>query len=142
MRLIRTVLLLSLLATVVTIGGATAAHAKLAVGIADNKSDMFTDSRFTNLKVKYVRVMVPYDAMHDFALRTWLGSWMADRESRRLNSSDTDISDTAPTEISTLSLHDALPIFHHPEGEVRAGDGALRRDARLRVADLAGQLDG
>jgi hypothetical protein len=77
MRLIRTVLLVSLLATAVTIGGATAAQAKLAVGIADNKSDMFTDPRFTALKVKYVRVMVPYDAMHDFAQRTWLDGWMA-----------------------------------------------------------------
>ena len=77
MRLIRTVLLVSLLATAVTVGGATAAQAKLAVGIADNKSDMFTDPRFTALKVKYVRVMVPYDAMHDFAQRTWLDGWMA-----------------------------------------------------------------
>ncbi len=77
MRLIRTVLLVLLLATAVTVGGATAAQAKLAVGIADNKSDMFTDSRFTALKVKNVRVMVPYDAMHDFAQRTWLDGWMA-----------------------------------------------------------------
>ena len=38
---------------------------------------MFTDPRFTALKVKYVRVMVPYDAMHDFAQRTWLDGWMA-----------------------------------------------------------------
>ncbi len=77
MRLTRTVLLLSLLATAITIGGATAAQAKLAVGIADNKADMVTDPRFTALKVNYVRVMVPYDAMHDFAQRTWLDSWMA-----------------------------------------------------------------
>lgn len=77
MRLTRTVLLLTLLAAAVTFGGATAAQAKLAVGIADNKVDMFTDPRFTALKVKYVRVMVPYDAMHDFAQRTWLDGWMA-----------------------------------------------------------------
>jgi hypothetical protein len=77
MRLIRTVLALSLLATAVAIGGATVAQAKVAVGIADNKSDMFTDPRFTALKVRYVRVMVPYDAMHDFAQRTWLDGWMA-----------------------------------------------------------------
>src|SRR4051812_20673177 len=77
MRLIRTVLLLSLLATPATLGAGTAAQAKVAVGIADNKSDMFTDPRFTALKVKYVRVMVPYDAMHDFAQRTWLDGWMA-----------------------------------------------------------------
>src|SRR3990167_2135276 len=44
-----------------------------------------------------------------------------DRKSTRLNSSHSQISysnfvffnDTATTEIYTLSLHDALPIFHH-----------------------------
>jgi hypothetical protein len=70
-------ILLFLLALIAAVVPATAAQAKLAVGIADNKSDMFTDPRFTALKVKYVRVMVPYDAMHDFAARTWLDGWMA-----------------------------------------------------------------
>jgi hypothetical protein len=69
--------LLFLLALIAAAVPATAAQAKLAVGIADNKSEMFTDPRFTALKVKYVRVMVPYDAMHDFAQRTWLDGWMA-----------------------------------------------------------------
>src|SRR3954471_12341860 len=76
MRRTATVLLLAVLA-LAALGGASAAQAKVAVGIADNKSDMFTDPRFAALKVKYVRVMVPYDAMHDFALRTWLDGWMA-----------------------------------------------------------------
>src|ERR1044072_3922702 len=49
----------------------------------------------------------------------------SDRKSTRPNSSNTDISrmsssffnDTAPTEIYTLSLHDALPILHRaPRG--------------------------
>jgi hypothetical protein len=70
-------ILLFLLALTCAVVPATAAQAKVAVGIADNKSDMFTDPRFTALKVRYVRVMVPYDAMHDFALRTWLDGWMA-----------------------------------------------------------------
>jgi hypothetical protein len=69
--------LLLLIAALVSLGGASAAQAKVAVGIADNKSDMFTDPRFAALKVKYVRVMVPYDAMHDTRLRTWLDGWMA-----------------------------------------------------------------
>jgi hypothetical protein len=68
------VVLLALLAAAVP---ATAAQAKVAIGIADNKSDMFTDPRFTALKVRYVRVMVPYDAMHDNAERRWLDGWMA-----------------------------------------------------------------
>jgi hypothetical protein len=76
MRRTLTVLLLAVLA-LAALGGASAAQAKVAVGIADNKSDMFTDARFTGLKVKYGRVMVPYDAMHDYALRTWLDGWMA-----------------------------------------------------------------
>jgi hypothetical protein len=74
----RSVLPLLLLAVLAaSFAGASAAQAKVAVGIADNKSDMFTDARFGALKVKYVRVMVPYDAMHDYALRTWLDGWMA-----------------------------------------------------------------
>jgi hypothetical protein len=74
----RTCTLLTLLAcALVALGGATAAQAKVAVGIADNKSDMFTDPRFTALKVKDVRVMVPYDALHDAKLKTWLDGWMA-----------------------------------------------------------------
>ncbi|HWH94062.1 MAG TPA: hypothetical protein VNT03_09385 [Baekduia sp.] len=77
-RLLLPLLLLTAVATVVASAAATsAAQAKVAVGIADNKSDMFTDPRFAALKVKYVRVMVPYDALHDYALRTWLDGWMA-----------------------------------------------------------------
>jgi hypothetical protein len=71
-----TVLLLAVLA-LCALGGASAAQAKVAIGIADNKSDMFTDPRFAALKVKYARVMVPYDAMHDAQLRPWLDGWMA-----------------------------------------------------------------
>jgi hypothetical protein len=78
------VLIVSLLALAAAVVPATAARAKVAVGIADNKSDMFTDPRFTALKVKHVRVMVPYDAMHDYALRTWLDGWMAGAKADRL----------------------------------------------------------
>jgi hypothetical protein len=70
-------IVLILLAALVATVPATAAQAKVAIGIADNKSDMFTDPRFAALKVKVVRVMVPYDAMHDAVLRTWLDGWMA-----------------------------------------------------------------
>jgi hypothetical protein len=73
MRPLRLLLLLG----VALLAAVPAAHAKVAVGIADNKSDMFTDARFAALHVKYVRVMVPYDAMHDYPTRTWLDGWMA-----------------------------------------------------------------
>src|SRR3954465_6687205 len=53
--------------------------------------------------------------------RLWRRMRRADRKSTRLNSSHTIISyavfffnDTAPTEIYTLSLHDALPILAAP----------------------------
>ncbi|HMJ32326.1 MAG TPA: hypothetical protein VK501_00300 [Baekduia sp.] len=82
MRLIRPVLLLTLLAVAAL--PAAAAQAKVAVGIADNKSDMFTDARFAALHVKYVRVMVRYDAMHDAPTRTWLDGWMAGAEAQGL----------------------------------------------------------
>src|SRR5256885_11697067 len=39
--------------------------------------------------------------------------------------------DTATTEIYTLSLHDALPICHHP-GRHAAGRGPVRRPRGLR----------
>jgi hypothetical protein len=71
------VLLAVLVALIAAAVPATAAQAKVAIGIADNKSDMFTDPRFAALKVRYVRVMVPYDAMHDMAERRWLDGWMA-----------------------------------------------------------------
>jgi hypothetical protein len=74
----RTSIVLTLIAlALVALGGASAAQAKVAIGIADNKSDMFTDPRFTALKVKHVRVMVPYDALNDAKLRLWLDGWMA-----------------------------------------------------------------
>jgi hypothetical protein len=76
MRRASTVLTLIVLA-LLAVGGTSAAQAKVAVGIADNKSDMFTDPRFAALKVKDVRVMVPYDALNDAKLRVWLDGWMA-----------------------------------------------------------------
>jgi hypothetical protein len=82
MRLIRPILLLTLLALALV--PAAGAQAKVAVGIADNKSDMFTDTRFAALHVKYARVVVPYDALHDFATRTWLDGWMAGAKASRV----------------------------------------------------------
>src|SRR3990167_6882601 len=56
------------------------------------------------------------------AISTSSFSSFTDRKSTRLNSSHSQISysffffnDTATTEIYTLSLHDALPIYIHPE---------------------------
>jgi hypothetical protein len=68
---------LLIITALLVLAGASTAQAKVAVGIADNKSDMFTDPRFAALKVKNVRVMVPYDALNDAKLKVWLDGWMA-----------------------------------------------------------------
>jgi hypothetical protein len=75
MRLIRPVLALGLLMLAVL--PVANANAKLTVGIADQKSEMFTDARFQALGIKHVRVMVPYDATVDLPTRRWLDPWMA-----------------------------------------------------------------
>jgi hypothetical protein len=69
-------LLLTALLALAALPAATA-HAAVGIGIADNKADMFTDLRFEALGIRYVRVLVPYDAMHDYAARTRLDLWMA-----------------------------------------------------------------
>jgi hypothetical protein len=71
---IRVLMVAALLAGVVP---AAAARAAVRVGVADNKADMFADPRFDGLGIGYVRIMVPYDAMHDYAQRTALDHWMA-----------------------------------------------------------------
>src|SRR2546428_7689544 len=42
--------------------------------------------------------------------------------------------DTATTEIYTLSLHDALPIFDGPKHTERWGDGIRRPETQLAAA--------
>src|SRR5690606_40250043 len=46
--------------------------------------------------------------------------------------------DTAPPAISTLSLHDALPICERPRGRERAYDGEQQRDPDHRDVGPAG----
>src|ERR1044072_7290273 len=79
---------------------------------------------------------------------SWVGlkSFKGDRKSTRLNSSHNDISrmpsfffnDTATTEISTLSLHDALPIWHLGTADRRQ----LRQDARRCVVGRSQVVQG
>lgn len=56
--------------------GSASADARAKVGIADQKPDMFDDQRFKDLKVKYARISVPWDALrYDFTeqeLETWM----------------------------------------------------------------------
>jgi hypothetical protein len=78
MPLPRFLLLVTLLASALVPATATAtASAKVVVGIADNKADMFDDPRFQALGVKHVRLNIAYDALHDPVLRPRLDRWMA-----------------------------------------------------------------
>jgi hypothetical protein len=74
MRSFRTPLLLALL---VLAALPVAAHARVAVGIADNKADMFGDVRYGELGIHYARLNISYDALQDPALRPGLDAWMA-----------------------------------------------------------------
>jgi hypothetical protein len=81
MRLIKLSLLLSLLlaAAIPT----AAAHAKVAVGIADQKADMFEDPRFTQLGLVHVRKNVAWDVLKDRAALAELDAWMAGAKATR-----------------------------------------------------------
>jgi hypothetical protein len=54
-----------------------AAHAKIGIGIADNKSDMFADTRFQELHLGYARLDLRWDVFSDPAATAQLEAWMA-----------------------------------------------------------------
>lgn len=76
-------LLVGLLAALAP-GAASAKRATRApvVGIADQKSELFTDPDFLDLHLRHARYVVPWDAMdggfQEDELRTWLGAAKAD----------------------------------------------------------------
>lgn len=73
MRLIRLALLLALLALTAVPG---IASAKVAIGIADNKPQMFGDARYKQLGIRYARISIAYDALTDPVLRPQVDAWM------------------------------------------------------------------
>lgn len=54
-----------------------AAHAKIGIGIADNKPDMFADARFQELHLGYARLDLRWDVFSDPAATAQLEAWMA-----------------------------------------------------------------
>lgn len=67
-RIISIITFLLLAAVVGMVAAPSQAAAKTKIGIADQKADMFSDQRFTDLKVKFARLSVPWDALRfDFA---------------------------------------------------------------------------
>lgn len=57
--------------------GTPVARASVAVGIADQKPEMFTDPLFTALNVRKVRRLVPWDMMRIPAERATMDRWVA-----------------------------------------------------------------
>jgi hypothetical protein len=55
---------------------AAAAQARVAIGIGDQKTEMFTDPRFAALGIRYVRVTVSWDALERGWSRDELDQWM------------------------------------------------------------------
>lgn len=64
------------------LAGPANADARAKVGIADQKSEMFGDQRFRDLKVKYARVSVPWDALRRDFTRVELENWMSQARSQ------------------------------------------------------------
>jgi len=68
---------LLLLAAALVLLAAPASAQALVVGIADQKPDMFTDKRFTELHIKHARLAVAWDAMRYGWQREEIDRWMA-----------------------------------------------------------------
>ena len=74
MRNIRVLLLTSLVGLAVL---APSAHAKVVIGISDNKPSMFADQRFKDLKVSWARNVLPWDGLRYADDRARTDEWMA-----------------------------------------------------------------
>lgn len=57
-------------------GSAPAAHA-LAIGIGDQKPEMFTDARFKQLGIRYARYMIGWDSLSSRRETAEIDQWMA-----------------------------------------------------------------
>jgi polysaccharide biosynthesis protein PslG len=78
MRTTRAILLLALLLAALAAPAAADAAIRLGdVGIADQKSDMFSDPRFAQLGIKRARIDVAYDVLLDAGQTAALDQWMA-----------------------------------------------------------------
>jgi hypothetical protein len=73
----RLLLATALAAVLAATCAAPAAHARAAVGIADQKASMFDDPRFRELGVRHARLSVGWDAMSSDWQRAELDAWMA-----------------------------------------------------------------
>jgi hypothetical protein len=79
----RPVLVLAAALAVVVLVPAASAGA-VVVGIADQKADMFTDERFTDLRIRHARINVPWDALVHEWQRDELDRWMRLARMRRV----------------------------------------------------------
>jgi hypothetical protein len=61
----------------VLVAAPAVAHARVLVGIGDQKPTMFTDPRFRWLGIQRARIVVSWDVQHFKAERTWVAGWLA-----------------------------------------------------------------
>jgi hypothetical protein len=84
-RLLPLLALLALLATALAVPGSASAKSRYKVGLGDQSFLMFGDSGFNSLKIKQVRLIVPWDwnnkASDPGSIKAWLGAAKADKKS-------------------------------------------------------------
>ncbi len=69
--------LVALLTLLIAVGAATpSAHAKPALGFADQKPSMFDDPRFVDLGIRQARLNVPWDVLQDPNTLPIVDAWM------------------------------------------------------------------
>src|SRR5437764_434254 len=61
----------------VLVAAPAAAHARVLVGIGDQKPTMFTDPRFRWLGIRRARIVVSWDVQRSRTEREWVAGWLA-----------------------------------------------------------------
>src|SRR3954471_9112184 len=61
----------------ILVAAPAAAHARVLVGIGDQKPTMFTDPRFRWLGIRRARIVVSWDVQRSKSERQWVAGWLA-----------------------------------------------------------------
>src|SRR3954464_2712055 len=61
----------------VLVAAPAVAHARVLVGIGDQKPTMFTDPRFRWLGIRRARIVVSWDVQRSKSEREWVAGWLA-----------------------------------------------------------------
>src|SRR3954451_5684410 len=68
----------------VLVAAPAVAHARVLVGIGDQKPTMFTDPRFRWLRVDRARIVVSWDVQRSLVERAWVRGWLAAAKAARV----------------------------------------------------------